>query len=187
MTDQEAGVKFDREKIQLELLSPRWLSGVGAVLTFGAYKYAAHNWRKGIELSRLLGAALRHILAFLGGEDCDPETGLCHLYHASCCLMFACELWETRPELDNRFKVKPLPPFKWNAPAGRGLPHPKIDPIPEFMKETMADHLMKIANETQPHCRDCGKTLVTQSDVHACAGFNAYTEEEIKAREKALE
>lgn len=105
MSDQ--GVKHDAEKIQLDLLSARWILGVGQVLTFGARKYAAHNWRKGIKISRLLGAALRHIFAFLGGEDKDSETGLSHLYHASCCLMFASELHETHPELDDRFKIPP--------------------------------------------------------------------------------
>jgi hypothetical protein len=99
------GVKNDQGKIQVELLSPIWLFGVGQVLSFGAVKYAAHNWRKGIARSRLLGAALRHILAYLGGEDLDPESGLCHLYHASCCLMFASELHFTRPDTDDRYKA----------------------------------------------------------------------------------
>lgn len=100
----DGGIKHDDGKIQLELLSSRWLFGVGSVLTFGARKYAAHNWRKGIAISRLLGAALRHTVAFLGGEDKDPETGISHLYHASCCLMFAAETMETKPHLDDRYK-----------------------------------------------------------------------------------
>jgi dATP/dGTP diphosphohydrolase len=101
----EGGIKNDSEKVRLDLLSPIWLLGVGSVLTFGARKYAAHNWRKGLERSRLLGAALRHILAYLGGEDYDLETGLLHLYHASCCLMFASELHSTHPHLDDRYKA----------------------------------------------------------------------------------
>lgn len=100
----EKGQKNDSEKVKVELLSPLWLMGVGQVLTFGARKYAAHNWRRGIERSRLLGACLRHVLAYLGGEDNDPETGLLHLYHASCCLMFASELHYSRPDLDDRYK-----------------------------------------------------------------------------------
>lgn len=104
MTKSE-GMKHDQEKVQLELLSATWLYGVGSVLSFGAKKYAAHNWRKGIQISRLLGATLRHVVAFLGGEDRDKESGLSHLYHASCCLMFASELHETRPDLDDRYKV----------------------------------------------------------------------------------
>lgn len=103
------GKKNDQEKIQLELLSPQWLFGVGSVLTFGAKKYAAHNWRQGLKQSRLLGAALRHVVAFLGGEDRDQESGLSHLYHASCCLMFASELLETHPHLDDRWKGDPKP------------------------------------------------------------------------------
>jgi hypothetical protein len=98
------GIKHDNEKADLALLSPIWLFAVGRVLTFGKRKYAAHNWRKGIKLTRLLSACLRHLLAFIGGEDLDPETGECHLDHASCCLMFARELWQTNPDLDDRYK-----------------------------------------------------------------------------------
>lgn len=99
------GTKHDGEKVRLDLLSTIWINGVGSVLTFGAKKYSANNWRKGIKLSRLLGAALRHIFAFLAGEDKDPESGLSHLYHASCCIMFAAELYETKSkDVDDRWK-----------------------------------------------------------------------------------
>jgi hypothetical protein len=98
------GLKYDSEKEPLGLLSRTWLLGVARVMGFGAKKYAAHNWRGGIERSRLVSAALRHILAYNEGEDTDPETGLSHLAHASCCLMFAYETHETHPELDDRYK-----------------------------------------------------------------------------------
>ena len=99
------GIKHDSEKPRMDLLSSSWVEGVSDVLTFGARKYDAHNWRKGLARSRLLGACLRHVFAYLRGEDCDPETGLLHLYHASCCLMFASELHFTRPDLDDRYKA----------------------------------------------------------------------------------
>lgn len=105
MSDQ--GIKHDAEKNQLELLSPLWILGVGSVLTFGAKKYASWNWAKGLKRTRVMGAALRHIFAYLGGQDNDPESGLSHLYHASCSLMFAAHLHETRPDLDDRFKIPP--------------------------------------------------------------------------------
>lgn len=98
------GVKFDTNKPQMELLSPMWVEGVAKVLTFGAKKYSSHNWRKGIHQSRLIGAALRHLFAYLRGQNYDPETGLSHLAHASCCIMFAEELRETHPDLDDRYK-----------------------------------------------------------------------------------
>lgn len=100
------GRKNDAEKTRLDLLSARWIEGVGDILAFGAKKYAAHNWRLGISQSRLLGACLRHVFAYLRGEDLDPETGRSHLLHASCCLMFAYELKVTHPKLDDRWKEK---------------------------------------------------------------------------------
>lgn len=103
--DAAGGTKLDTGKNRLDLLSPTWVEGVGLVLTFGAKKYADHNWRKGISQSRLLGACLRHVFAYLRGEDVDPETRLSHLLHASCCIMFAFELKQTRPDLDDRYKT----------------------------------------------------------------------------------
>lgn len=88
---QEAGTKNDTEKPTLSLIPTSMLTEVGAVLTFGAEKYTAHNWRKGIALSRLTSAALRHILAFNEGENIDKESGLSHLAHAICNLAFALE------------------------------------------------------------------------------------------------
>jgi hypothetical protein len=58
------------------------------VLAFGAAKYAPRNWEKGILFSRVYAAALRHALAFNGGEDKDSETGISHLAHLACCCMF---------------------------------------------------------------------------------------------------
>ena len=99
------GKKDDSSKVQVELLSPLWLLGVGRILTRGATKYSAHNWRKGLERARTVGASLRHIFAYLAGEDNDSETGESHLLHASCELMFSYELSLTHPQTDNRFKL----------------------------------------------------------------------------------
>lgn len=46
------------------------------------------NWRKGMRWSRLADAALRHLLKWASGSRVDEETGLSHLAHAMCCLMF---------------------------------------------------------------------------------------------------
>ena len=80
------------------------MNQTAAVLAFGAEKYAEHNWRKGFVWSRPLSAAMRHITAFNAGEDKDPESGLSHLAHAACCIMFLLEFEKTRKELDDRYK-----------------------------------------------------------------------------------
>lgn len=97
------GTKHDAEKPRMDLLDNYFLEGVASVLSFGAKKYAAHNWRKGIPLSRLIAAAYRHLGAFNSGEDLDPESGLPHLHHLGCCIMFLSWMHETKPSQDDRF------------------------------------------------------------------------------------
>lgn len=98
-------LKFDQDKLPLHLLSTEAMNQTAAVLKFGAQKYAEHNWRKGFSWSRPLAAAMRHITAFNNGEDKDPESGLSHLAHAACCIMFLLEFEKTHPELDDRYKL----------------------------------------------------------------------------------
>jgi hypothetical protein len=101
---QPIGMKFDKEKPRMDLLDPWALEGLAQVLTFGATKYAAHNWRNGIEYSRLLAAMARHFSAIQRGEDIDPESGLPHVDHLGCCWMFLSNFTKTRPDLDDRWK-----------------------------------------------------------------------------------
>jgi len=98
------GLKYDSNKPPMDLISRTFLVDLAKVLGFGATKYKRNNWREGIEQSRLIAAALRHITAYNEGEDTDPESGLSHIAHAACCLMFLSELSQTRPDLDDRWK-----------------------------------------------------------------------------------
>lgn len=104
--DGSAGgaMKFDGDKLPVNLLSTEALLQTAAVLKFGADKYHAHNWRDGFAWSRPLAAAMRHIMAFNDGENKDPESGLSHLAHAACCIMFLLEFEKTHPNLDDRYK-----------------------------------------------------------------------------------
>ena len=85
---ENEGKKFDEDKIRLDLIPVLPLQGWAKILTFGSKKYGDRNWESGIKYSRVFGALMRHILAWWGGEDNDPETGENHLYHAMCCLGF---------------------------------------------------------------------------------------------------
>lgn len=105
---KSGGTKYDEGKEPMALLSRVWLIGVSRVLDFGAKKYASDNWRGGIAYRRLISASLRHITAFMDGEDLDAETQLSHIDHASCCLMFLREMIVTRPDLDDRHYKKPI-------------------------------------------------------------------------------
>ena len=85
------GVKNDEGKLRMELIPPEALDALASVLTFGANKYGDRNWEKGIQWSRVYGAALRHMNAWVQQKDddgCDDETGLSHLAHALACITF---------------------------------------------------------------------------------------------------
>lgn len=102
MSDLKEGTKFDSEKPRLELFSPVAMEEICKVLTFGAKKYEPYNWAKGIKYTRVLGGVLRHIYAYMRGENLDPETGISHLAHASCGLMFILHYEKFRSEFDDR-------------------------------------------------------------------------------------
>lgn len=89
---KEKGVKFDEEKPRWDLLPFREVGQVVDVLTMGAIKYSDDNWKNvpGAK-RRYIAAAMRHIVARLGGEIRDPESGVNHFAHAICCLLFL--LW----------------------------------------------------------------------------------------------
>lgn len=99
-----SGNKFDADKPRMDLLPPHALREVARVLVCGAAKYGDHNWREGIAFSRVYAAAQRHLNAYWDGEDLDSESGLPHLAHATCCLLFLLTYTKEHPELDDRYK-----------------------------------------------------------------------------------
>ena len=102
----DIAMKFDQSKVRMELLDPSFTEGVAAVLTFGAQKYAAENWRKGLPFNKIIGAIHRHLAAIQKGEDVDPESGLLHIYHVGCNVQFLGWMIQNRPDLDDRWVTK---------------------------------------------------------------------------------
>lgn len=84
----KGGVKYDTGKLPWHLLPGDALEEVVKVLDFGARKYRERNWEVGMKWSRCFGATMRHMWAYWRGEEKDPETGLSHLAHALCCVLF---------------------------------------------------------------------------------------------------
>jgi NTP pyrophosphatase (non-canonical NTP hydrolase) len=83
------GSKFDADKLQYHLVPTIPFEEVVKVLTFGAIKYDEDNWKLVQNgNSRYYSAAMRHLEAWRKGEGWDPETGVSHLAHAVCCLLF---------------------------------------------------------------------------------------------------
>jgi len=92
----------DPRKVPVWLVPISLIFGVARILGYGAKKYAANNWRRGMKYSEVYSAIQRHLLAWLEGEDNDPESGMSHLWHAGCGLAFLCE-YIAFPKLYGRF------------------------------------------------------------------------------------
>ena len=83
-------LRFDNGKTNWSLMPFEAVEEINRVLEFGANKYAAWNFTRdgGMNHSRILNSCLRHIFSYMRGQDCDPESGLSHLAHAGCNILF---------------------------------------------------------------------------------------------------
>jgi hypothetical protein len=98
--DNMAGKKHDQGKLRYDLYPVKAYEGCTAVLTFGAKKYTPHGWKTVPDpVNRYYAALIRHLNAQKeyienGGKglSLDEESGLPHLDHAQCCLVFLREL-----------------------------------------------------------------------------------------------
>ena len=83
------GRKFDAGKLDYTLLPFESVDEIVKVLMFGAQKYDRDNWRHvDGAMQRYTAAAFRHLTAYSKGEATDPETGISHLAHVGCCILF---------------------------------------------------------------------------------------------------
>ena len=102
----DEGKKLDDGKLPYDLVPGEALEEIVKVLQFGARKYDAHNWCKGMHWSRAWSAVMRHLWAWWRGQDNDPETGLSHLAHAGCGIFFLIWFELHKVGTDDRFRRK---------------------------------------------------------------------------------
>lgn len=89
---ESKGRKDDNGKPQMSLLPFMAIIPIVRVLEYGASVYGKDNWQR-VEggQKRYLDACFRHLAAWSDGEGEDKESGLSHLAHAGCCVLFL--LW----------------------------------------------------------------------------------------------
>lgn len=90
LIEKKQFIKADIGKPRMSLVEPKFIEGLANILTFGAQKYDANNWKllPKDQLWRYKDSLLRHMNAYLSGELIDPESGMPHLDHVSCNIMF---------------------------------------------------------------------------------------------------
>ena len=101
-------VKYDGDKPMLSLVPTHAMLGMGRALTYGAKKYANFNYKQGdgLDWDRYSSALLRHLFAWLGGEDKDPESGLNHIDHVLACSGMLADAVYSEIGKDTRFPSK---------------------------------------------------------------------------------
>jgi hypothetical protein len=84
--------KADSGKLPFHLLPWKPIEHIVAVLDFGAKKYSEGGWKQvPRKRDRYFSAAIRHLVKYWGGEVLDSESGLPHLAHAACNIIFLME------------------------------------------------------------------------------------------------
>lgn len=88
------GPKYDGGKPDWTLLPMFAIEEVVRVLDFGASKYYRGSWRKVPEAKRrYIAAAYRHFMDYyFRGIVNDEESGMHHLAHAACCVLFVLQI-----------------------------------------------------------------------------------------------
>jgi len=81
---------------------PNAWRGFARVCTYGGTKYARYNYLIGAPYSQYVNCLLRHLLAFMEGEDVDAESGCRHLDHLVWNALMLAEMSVIQPERDDR-------------------------------------------------------------------------------------
>lgn len=80
--DSGQSLKMLEHKLKLSLVPRKLIENMAKVYEYGLVKYSRDSWRKFTPEQAnecLPDAAFRHLLAYLDGEEIDPESGLHHL------------------------------------------------------------------------------------------------------------
>lgn len=99
---EEKGLRYNDGKPRWSLVDFDSLEDMVRVLEYGAEKYYDDNWKKGLETREVVESMMRHIFAYLRGEDTDPESGLSHTGHIMCNAMFLSYMQKFMPQFDTR-------------------------------------------------------------------------------------
>jgi hypothetical protein len=80
--------RYNEGKCKWSLVDFKSLEPMVKVLEYGTEKYSRDNWKKGLPVTEICESLMRHLYAFLDGENIDPESGMSHIGHIQCNAMF---------------------------------------------------------------------------------------------------
>lgn len=95
-------LRYNSGKLSWSMVDFDSLEGLVRVLEYGSKKYSKGNWKKGMPVTQVTESLMRHLFAFLRGEDIDPESGCRHISHVMCNAMFLEYILREKPHYDDR-------------------------------------------------------------------------------------
>ena len=99
---EEKGLRFNTNKTKWSLVPQSALIPMVEVLEFGANKYSAFNWMKGLSVTEICESLKRHLDSFMEGQDNDVESTLSHIGHIQCNALFLSWMMQNRRDMDDR-------------------------------------------------------------------------------------
>ena len=105
ITPKREALRYDTGKPEMMYLMtfPNAIREFTKVCTYGGNKYDVGNYLKGAKYTQYVNCGLRHLFAWWGGEERDPESKCLHLAHFVWNALCLCEMAITRKDLDDRF------------------------------------------------------------------------------------
>lgn len=96
------------KKAPLRYVPPALMLAAARAMENGAIKYGPFNWREQpVEVVTYVEAVLRHLFAFLDGQDLAEDSGLPHIDHAIAGLGIITDARALGTLIDNRFTPGP--------------------------------------------------------------------------------
>lgn len=103
-TTSSTGGEKGMKPARFDLIPVMPLTKLAELYGAGAAKYESNQWRQGYEISKSYAALMRHVTAFWGGEDNDPELGTPHLASVMWHAMAMMQFLQDFPQHDDRYK-----------------------------------------------------------------------------------
>ena len=98
---------YDNGKLPLAQIPWAAIDELSRVQLYGHSKYKDfNNYRKGMEVTRNLSCALRHIRDYLTGHNTDAESGCHPLAHALCRIAFVLQNIHDKSAIDDRYSIQ---------------------------------------------------------------------------------
>lgn len=142
-----AAERHNNGKLRWRNIPHFMLKGLVEVGQFGEKKYSTFNFLKGMPVSDVLDALLRHVekLESPFEADIDAESGKNHAYHIAWNALYIAYLLEHKPQFDDRYKASDSK-FVYNM-DDLNKPNSADKFTPVFDKIIETEYLNKLATE----------------------------------------